>query len=458
MKSDLWDASLQVLREKVDERTYEAWLAWTKFGSYEDGHLVILVPNTFTGNWIHDRYSDMISSTVTTLTDDFEDVSFMSDENLQREMVSYATSQVVAPAAIAEAAPPASRHAVRETPYASGQQLNPRYTFDDFVIGPSNRFAHAAAKAVCETPARAYNPLFIYGGAGLGKTHLMQAIGHHIMRENKLKVLYITSEEFTNELISSIQQRSQIAFRNKYRTIDVLLIDDIHFIAGKDATQEEFFHTFNTLHDAYKQIVLSSDRPPKDIPTLEERLVSRFEWGLVTDIQPPDIETRIAILKKKSIQAELNCPSDVLFFIANLVKANIRELEGTFNRVLGYARAHNCSLSIETAQLALKDMLDRSASRQVTIDVIQKITAAHFNIRLSDLLSPKRSKMIALSRQIAMYLTREMTQASLVDIGDAFGGRDHSTVLHACKKVTEMLKTMPDFARDVDSIISQLQT
>jgi chromosomal replication initiator protein len=325
------------------------------------------------------------------------------------------------------------------------------------VIGPSNRFAHAAAKAVCETPARAYNPLFIYGCAGLGKTHLMQAIGHDILRQGKMKVLYITSEEFTNELISAIQQRSQLAFRNKYRTVDVLLIDDIHFLAGKDATQEEFFHTFNTLHDAFKQVVLSSDRPPKEIPTLEERLVSRFEWGLVTDIQPPDLETRIAILQKKSQKDELKCPSDMLFFVANLVKANIRELEGTFNRVIGYARAHNRPLSIETAQLALKDVLEQAEGRQVNIELIQKTVASYYNIKLSDIVSPKRSKMIALSRQVGMYLARELTEASLIDIGDSFGGRDHSTVLHACKKVREMMKNNNRFAGDIDSINKQLK-
>jgi chromosomal replication initiator protein len=446
MTSDLWDSALKLLHSKVDERTYEAWLAWTRFGSFENGHLIIFVPNNFTGNWISERYSELISSTVLTLSPDFKQISFVPDTSLQEEMISKARPSRPLPEAPVEPV---------VIPYP---HLNSKYTFDEFVIGPSNRFAHAAAKAVCETPARAYNPLFIYGGAGLGKTHLMQAIGHEILQQNRLKVLYITSEEFTNELISSIQQRSQLAFRNKYRTADVLLIDDIHFIAGKDATQEEFFHTFNTLHDAYKQIVLSSDRPPKDIPTLEERLVSRFEWGLVTDIQPPDIETRIAILRQRSQNTELDCPSDLLFFIANLVKANIRELEGAFNRVLGYARAHNCPLSLEIGELALKDMLEKPALKQITIDSIKKITAAHFNIRLADMVSPKRSKMIALTRQVAMYLARELTQASLIDVGDAFGGRDHSTVLHACKKVAEMTKHDPDLARDLESIVDQLKS
>ncbi len=449
MNVELWDSSLQALRKRVDKRTFESWLAWTRFGSYENGHLVVFVPNSFTGNWISERYSDLISSTVEALAGDFKQISFVPDEALQEEMM----SQAHAPQQISQ---PAVAPMV-ETVAKSSPQLNSIYTFEEFVVGPSNRFAHAAAKAVCETPARAYNPLFIYGAAGLGKTHLMKAIGHEIAENSSLKVQYMTSEDFTNELISSIQTRSQLAFRNKYRTVDILLIDDIHFIAGKDATQEEFFHTFNALHDAYKQVVLSSDRPPKDIPTLEERLVSRFEWGLVTDIQPPDIETRIAILKKKSETIELDCPSDALFFIANLVKANIRELEGTFNRALGYARAHNCPLTLETAQLALKDLVEFSASKRITIDLIQKTTASHFNIRLTDLVSPKRSKMIALSRQVAMYICRELTHASLIDIGDAFGGRDHSTVLHACRKIADMVKRIPELSRDIDSITTQLQ-
>ena len=449
MSVELWDSSLQVLRKRVDERTFESWLAWTRFGSYENGHLVVFVPNGFTGNWISERYSELISSTVEALAGDFKQISFVPDEALQEEMMSQAhvPQHLSQPAVVP----------MVETVAKSSPQLNSIYTFEEFVVGPSNRFAHAAAKAVCETPARAYNPLFIYGAAGLGKTHLMQAIGHEIAANSDLKVQYMTSEDFTNDLISSIQTRSQLAFRNKYRTVDILLIDDIHFIAGKDATQEEFFHTFNALHDAYKQVILSSDRPPKDIPTLEERLVSRFEWGLVTDIQPPDIETRIAILKKKSETIELDCPSDALFFIANLVKANIRELEGTFNRALGYARAHNCPLTLETAELALKDIVESSASKHITIDLIQKTTASHFNIRLTDLVSPKRSKMIALSRQVAMYICRELTHASLIDIGDAFGGRDHSTVLHACRKIADMVKRIPELSRDVDSITAQLQ-
>jgi chromosomal replication initiator protein len=444
MSPNLWEKGLRVLREKVDEKSFDAWLAWTKFHSYENGNLVVFVPNNFTGAWLNERYSELIQSTVKSLDEEFKGISFIPNEAIQKEM-------------IFEEPPRMDRHILPESNGNGHPYLNSKYTFEEFVVGPSNRFAHAAAKAVCETPAGAYNPLFIYGGAGLGKTHLMQAIGHEIIKAGRLKVLYITSEEFTNELISAIQQRSQIAFRNKYRTVDVLLIDDIHFIAGKDATQEEFFHTFNALHDALKQVILSSDRPPKEIPTLEERLVSRFEWGLVTDVQPPDLETRIAILQHKSRKSELKCPSDMLFFIANLVKANIRELEGTFNRVLGYARAHNCPLTLETAELALKDLLEKSQSKQITVELIQKTVAAHFNVRLADIIAAKRTKMIALARQIAMFLSREMTQASLIDIGDSFGGRDHSTVLHACKKIRDMIKEDSQLSKDVESVVNQLK-
>ncbi len=445
MTMNIWDQIRQVLRERIDPRTFDAWLARTRFHSFEKGNLVIYVPNEFAGNWISEHYSTVIRSIVESFNNgEFRGISYVPDQGLQKDPSSSVPNL---PDQVEQPLP-------RQT---LAQHLNLKYTFDEFVVGPSNRFAHAAAKAVCETPARAYNPLFIYGGAGLGKTHLMQAIGHEILRQERLKVLYITSEEFTNELISAIQQRAQLAFRNKYRTVDVLLIDDIHFLAGKDATQEEFFHTFNTLHDAFKQIVLSSDRPPKEIPTLEERLVSRFEWGLVTDVQPPDLETRIAILQKKSEKNQLKCPSDMLFFIANLVKANIRELEGTFNRVIGYARAHSCPLSVETAQLALKDILEQSEGKQVTVEIIQKTAAAYYNVRLSDIVSPKRSKTIALARQVGMYLTREMTESSLIDIGDAFGGRDHSTVLHACKKVRDMTKSNPRFAADLETISKQLK-
>ncbi|MFA5085755.1 MAG: chromosomal replication initiator protein DnaA, partial [Candidatus Omnitrophota bacterium] len=318
--------------------------------------------------------------------------------------------------------------------------LSSRYTFDSFVIGPSNRFAHAAASAVCDSPAKAYNPLFIYGGVGLGKTHLMHSIGHKIIqRLPKAKILYISSEEFTNQLIGAIQNRTMIKFREKYRNVDILLIDDIQFIAGKEATQEEFFHTFNTLYDAHKQIVVSSDRPPKEIQSLEERLVSRFEWGLVTDIQPPDFETRMAILKKKSEKETILLPDDVYYFLAEKIKSNIRELEGALIRVVAYAKLIGREISVEMVKEVLKDMI-REGEKKITIDMIQKKVCEYFDIKLSDMKIKKRSRAIAYPRQIAMYLARQLTDYSLPEIGEYFGGRDHTTVMHAYEKIKKDLK------------------
>jgi chromosomal replication initiator protein len=320
-------------------------------------------------------------------------------------------------------------------------KLNPKYTFESFVVGPSNRFAHAAALAVSESPAKEYNPLFIYGKVGLGKTHLMQAIGHYILQKKpSMKFIYISSEKFTNQLISAIQNRTTLKFREMYRNVDLLLIDDIHFIAGKESTQEEFFHTFNTLHDAHKQIVVSSDRSPKDIPALEERLVSRFEWGLVADIQPPDIETRIAILRKKAERETITIPDDVTYFIAEAIRSNIRELEGALIRVVAYAKLVGKDIDLELVKDVLKDVLIEQ-NKKITIESIQQKVAQYFDIRVADMRSKKRNKMIAYPRQIAMYLSRDLTDFSLPEIGEQFGGRDHSTVLHACEKVYRDMET-----------------
>ena len=318
--------------------------------------------------------------------------------------------------------------------------LSSKYTFDSFVIGPSNRFAHAAASAVCDSPAKAYNPLFIYGGVGLGKTHLMHAVGHKIMqRLPKAKILYISSEDFTNQLIGAIQNRTTTKFREKYRGVDILLIDDIQFIAGKESTQEEFFHTFNTLYDAHKQIVVSSDRPPKEIQALEERLVSRFAWGLVTDIQPPDFETRMAILKKKSEKETILLPDDVYYFLAEKIKSNIRELEGALIRVVAYAKLIGKEISVDMVKEVLKDMI-REGEKKITIDMVQKKVCEYFDLKISDMKVKKRSRGIAYPRQIAMYLARQLTDYSLPEIGEYFGGRDHTTVMHAYDKIKTDLK------------------
>jgi chromosomal replication initiator protein len=335
--------------------------------------------------------------------------------------------------------------------------LNPKYTFDSFVVGPSNRFAHAASLAICDSPAKAYNPLFIYGGVGLGKTHLMHAIGQRVIQKfPKYKILYISSEDFTNQLITAIQNRTTLKFREKYRSVDILLIDDIHFIAGKESTQEEFFHTFNSLYDAHKQIIVSSDRPPKEIQALEERLVSRFEWGLVTDIQPPDFETRIAILKKKSEKETIALPDDVFYFLAEKIRTNIRELEGALIRVVAYAKLIGREISVDLVKEILKDMISEG-EKKITIDLIQRKVSEYFDIKLSDMKVKRRSKAIAYPRQLAMYLTRHLTDYSLPEIGEQFGGRDHTTVLHAYERIEKDLKTKRGFKEVVDRLVQSIK-
>ena len=336
--------------------------------------------------------------------------------------------------------------------------LNPKYTFDTFVIGSGNRFAHAASLAVAEAPAKSYNPLFIYGGVGLGKTHLMHAIGHYVLEQNPaLKVVYLSSEKFTNEFINSIRDNKAGEFRDQYRSVDVLLIDDIQFLAGKEQTQEEFFHTFNTLHEESKQIVISSDRPPKEIPTLEDRLRSRFEWGLITDIAPPDLETRIAILRKKAkADGLIDIPNEVMLYIANQIYTNIRELEGALIRVVAYSSLVNMDITPDLAAEALKDIIPNARPRMVTIIDIQKTVGQHFSVRLEDFSAKKRTRAIAFPRQVAMYLSRELTDASLPKIGSEFGGRDHSTVIHAHEKISKMIKEDKLLQQDVQDIKAAL--
>jgi chromosomal replication initiator protein len=326
------------------------------------------------------------------------------------------------------------------------------------VVGDSNRFAHAASLAVAEAPARAYNPLFIYGGVGLGKTHLMQAIGHFVMENNPYyKVVYVSSEKFTNELINAIQKNKTAGFRAKYRTVDLLLVDDIQFLAGKESTQEEFFHTFNALHEASKQIVISSDRPPKEIPTLEDRLRSRFEWGLITDIQAPDLETRIAILQKKATAEGWKLPNDVLAYIANLINSNIRELEGALIRVIAYSSLTKREITIDLAEEVLRDIISTQQATRITIPLIQQAVAEYFNLTVEDLKSKRRTQNIALPRQIAMYLSRELTESSLPKIGDEFGGRDHTTVMHGCDRIKEFMGTDPKVNQAIKDLTQQLK-
>lgn len=419
----LWASVKEIIKDKINSQSYETWFAPIKLLDSTDETLTLEAPNKFFKDWVSEKYLKLIEGAVRKSTGKKVSVSLVLAD---RHPAAGAPAAYVRPKSV-------------ESP-SKNVGLNPRYTFEDFVVGPSNRFAHAASLAISETPAKAYNPLFIYGGVGLGKTHLMQAIGNRVASLHKgLKVLYMSSEQFTNQLISAIQNRTTIKFRQLYRHVDVLLIDDIHFISGKESTQEEFFHTFNALHDAHKQIVMSSDRSPKDIPGLEERLISRFEWGLVTDIQPPDLETRTAILRKKAERETIPIPNDVTFFIAEKIKSNIRELEGALIRVVAYAKLIGEQITVGLVKDVLKDMVQEDEIK-VSVELIQKKVAEHFNIRLSDLKGKKRNRAIVYPRQIAMYLARDLTDYSLPELGGFFGGRDHTTVLHACEKITIGLK------------------
>jgi len=434
MQTDLWQETRHRIRLSLDEHTYRSWFEPTKFHSYDSGELTVSVPNEFYAKWLKTHYMQLIEGMVEQIDPDCDQIVFMSMRDGSREPA----MRRFRPSGSIE--PPAVKHPGRG-------RLNPRYTFDNFVVGESNRFAHAAALAVAESPGRAYNPLFLYGGVGLGKTHLMQAIGNEMMRRNPTltNVTYVSSELFTNELIDSIMNKATQAFRNKYRRVDILLIDDIHFIAGKDSTQDEFFHTFNTLYDAHRQIVLSSDRQPNDIPLLEERMVSRFQWGLVTDIQAPDIETRIAILQQKAAQEGLtDIPREVFHFIATLVTSNIRELEGALVRVRAYASLIGKPITLELVEEALKVLVGRAKSMQVTAETVQKVVATHYDLRLADLKGRNRQRAVAFPRQIAMYLCRKLVPGiALKEIGEAFGGKDHTTVIHAYNRIEREATTNP---------------
>ncbi|MBL7085449.1 MAG: chromosomal replication initiator protein DnaA [Candidatus Omnitrophica bacterium] len=446
--TQIWSEVLEKVKESTGEQAWETWLRPIKAKDFSNNSLTLEVPNKFFQNWIKDHYLELIKGALKS-SGPQEDIA-----------VEFAIAQQEQPPKPAEEKPKPKRWFFRSSAKAQTPgllELNPRFTFEGFVVGPSNRFAHAASLAVAETPARAYNPLFIYGGVGLGKTHLMQAIGAAVLKNNsQLKVTYISSEKFTNQLISAIQHRSTPQFRERYRNMDILLIDDIHFIGGKEATQEEFFHTFNELYDAHKQIVLSSDRSPKDIPALEERLISRFKWGLVTDIQPPDLETRIAILKKKIEQSNISVPDDVIFFIGDKVKLNIRELEGALIRVVAYSSLTNQRITLDLAHSVLKDML--LEEKRISIDAIQRKVAAYFDLRILDLKAKKRSRAVVYPRQIAMYLARSLTDFSFPEIGEYFGGRDHTTVLHAYEKIRENFKKDSKLKDLLDKLTVEIKT
>jgi len=421
----IWQAAQGELQLQMTQATYDTWLKGTSAVSYEDGLLIVGTENPYAKEWLENRLLGTIKRTLAGILGHTVEVRFMVRAHQTQP----------SPPLLEEPAPRRTwAGAALPSAPLSSPSLNPRYTFETFIVGNSNRLAHAASFAVAHKPAEAYNPLFLYGGVGLGKTHLLHAIGHVPLNKN-LKVLYISSETFTNDLINSIRNQTTEEFRLKYRHIDVLLVDDIQFIAGKESTQEEFFHTFNTLHAANKQIVISSDRPPKAILTLEERLRSRFEWGLIADIQPPDLETRTAILRFKAESQPWSIPEEVIDFLAHKIQSNIRELEGALNRVVAYATMMASPLTVEVAMAALQDI---APHRLPSLQEIIMAVARFYGLSVEDLTGPRRSKAVALPRQVAMYLARQETDASLLEIGEALGGRDHSTVLYGHEKISSL--------------------
>lgn len=434
----IWQEAQPLLKERLGETVFETWILPLRV-SLDKDTLVLAAPDTFFKDWVLKHYNDLIRETVLSLSKE------------ESPILSFEVSEEP----LGPADKPPQPAIVNQRADSTGQSfhLNPRYTFENFVVGPSNRHAHAYSLAVAESPAKAYNPLFIYGGVGLGKTHLIQAICNHIKSKSQnIKIAYLPSESFTNELIGAIQRHSTSAFRQKYRNAELLVIDDVHFFAGRESTQEEFFNTFNALYDAHKQIVLSSDRPPKEIANLQERLVSRFGWGLTIDIQPPDLETRVAILKKKIEREPVSVPEEVIFFIAQLIKTNIRELEGALVRTMAYSLMEEEPITLGLTKEVLKDLL-REPKKLITIDFIQRCVSEEFGRSLQELKTKRRNKTIVLPRQVAMYLSRELTDLSLPEIGEFFGGKDHTTVLHSYNKIKGELTKNGELKERVERII-----
>ena len=444
----IWEQILVELSKDTSKLSCASFLKPIVPLSINEQILELGTPNQFVKEFLEDRYVDSIKAVTAKVTNNnlqLKIINLQLGDTVEPESVSTVPSissvntaeEFVLPTSTAITATTAPEIKTTNSVILEDSfSLNPKYVFETFVTGNSNRFAHAAALAVAEAPAKVYNPFFMYGGVGLGKTHLMHAIGHRILEKNpNLRVLYISSEKFTNELINSIRDGNPESFRQKYRNIDVLLVDDIQFLSKKEHTQEEFFHTFNTLHNANKQIIISSDRPPREIQTLEDRLRSRFEWGLITDIQAPDLETRIAILRKKALLENLTVPNDVMLFIASRIDNNIRELEGALIRVMAYASLTNQVVTNELVSEALKDVFPHGKTKEITLELIQEIVSSYFKIKMEDLLAKKRTRNLAFPRQIAMYLSRELTDTSLPRIGELFGGRDHTTVIHAHDKI-----------------------
>ncbi|HKM39660.1 MAG TPA: chromosomal replication initiator protein DnaA [bacterium] len=436
----LWQRALNQMEHELGRTSYDNWLRPTRAVAIVGNNLLVSVPNPYTREWLETSYSSLIARALQETGAADLQVHYLipGDED--------------EPLAVQPQAPTRAS-LVDERP-----NLNPKYTFDTFVVGNSNRFAHAASLAVAETPSRSYNPLFIYGGVGLGKTHLMHAIAHHILDgAPRNRVVYVSSETFTNELINCIKDDRINEFRAKYRERDVLLIDDIQFLEGKERTQEEFFHTFNSLYEASRQIIVSSDRAPKELSTLEDRLRSRFEWGLITDIQSPDLETRVAILRKKAQLEQLAVPDESLEYIAIRITSNIRELEGALTRLVAYAQLHSSPITAELTETALQNILPERKRQPITISRIQNLVAKEFDLEAQDLCAKRRTRNLVIPRQIAMYLSRELTDASLPKIGDAFGGRDHTTVMYSCDKVAAEMKGSSELRNLLDRLTAVLQ-
>jgi chromosomal replication initiator protein len=446
---NLWEEILQKIESKVNRHSFNTWFRPTRLLAERGQSVSVLVPNAHFRDWLNKHYSGVILESLDELHRPEIEVVFETARTDAAPVDSAASAPSTGPAFRAQTLTP-----LDATPPPT---LNPKYRFDTFVVGTSNQFAHAAARAVAESPSRAYNPLFIYGGVGLGKTHLLHAIGHQILDQNPaVKMVYISAEKFMNELINAIRYDRIIEFRNKHRSFDVLLVDDIQFIAGKERTQEEFFHTFNALYDAQKQIVLSSDAPPREIPTLEERLRSRFEWGLTADIQAPDLETKIAILRKKADAEGVSLPDNVAIFIASRIKSNIRELEGSLIRLIAYSSLTGRTIDLSLTKEVLRDLLP-SEEKILNMDSIQKYVADHFRLKVSDLKARNNAKSVALPRQIAMYLSKSLTRASLPDIGKAFGGKHHSTVIHSVRKIDALRRSDPEFDRLIQGLVDSLR-
>ncbi|MGA2981475.1 MAG: chromosomal replication initiator protein DnaA [Terriglobales bacterium] len=461
-----WVRILDALEKKVNRHSYDTWLKPTRYSHASNKILFVRIP-TAEFRHVGDKYADLIQEALDNLGLGYEDVKFVTAEDdpsntLIRHnggLSAHSPSGGPSGGPAAGAAPqgsPGLHPAQGRFDWDSAAQLNPRYTFDAFVIGSGNQFAHAACQAVAERPSKAYNPLFLYGGVGMGKTHLMQAIGHEIKRRTpQAAICYVSSEKFTNEMINSLRYDKMISFRDKFRTVDVLLVDDIQFLAQKERTQEEFFHTFNALHESMKQIVIASDRPPKELAEFEDRLRSRFEWGLIADIQPPDLETKVAILQKKAEQERVTLPTDVALFIASNIRSNVRELEGALIRLVAHSSLIGAEITLPYTQQVLKNFID-SQARKVTIESIQKAVAEQFGLRLVEIKAKNNSRSIVYPRQIAMYLAKHLTEASLPEIGRQFGGKHHTTVLHSVDKIEELRKNDKDLNRLLNKLTEQL--